>query len=170
MLSLSLLQVRPQAYISIDMLSNSSILELADEPHGWQAGDRLVVASTDYSMHQAEEFTILPCLTCTANQVKVQGMTSIHRVSCCTCSPLTAARPTDWTGLGWTGWLPVLVPQSHHSHQLYCGVSTQPVAPTNCTTTLVAFNSSPRDLSSSCIVARWPKSRVQLRLFTGLCF
>ncbi|XP_075867464.1 cell migration-inducing and hyaluronan-binding protein [Nelusetta ayraudi] len=65
--------VRPQAYISIDMLSNSSILELAEEPHGWQPGDRLVVASTDYSMHQAEEFTILPCLTCTANQVKVQG-------------------------------------------------------------------------------------------------
>lgn len=58
------------------MLSNSSILELAEEPHGWQPGDRLVVASTDYSMHQAEEFTILPCLTCTANQVKVQGMIS----------------------------------------------------------------------------------------------
>lgn len=33
----------------------------------------MVVASTDYSMHQTEEFTLLPCPTCAANQVKVQG-------------------------------------------------------------------------------------------------
>uniref|UniRef100_UPI0037E761A8 cell migration-inducing and hyaluronan-binding protein-like n=1 Tax=Semicossyphus pulcher TaxID=241346 RepID=UPI0037E761A8 len=65
--------VHPQVSISIDMLSNSSILELADQPEGWGSADRVVVASTDYSMHQAEEFTILPCLTCTSNQVKVQG-------------------------------------------------------------------------------------------------
>ncbi|XP_027137144.1 cell migration-inducing and hyaluronan-binding protein [Larimichthys crocea] len=65
--------VRPQASISIDILSNSSILELADQPEGWRSGDRVVVASTDYSMHQAEEFTLLPCPTCTSNQIKVQG-------------------------------------------------------------------------------------------------
>ncbi|KAM7423487.1 hypothetical protein PAMA_000033 [Pampus argenteus] len=65
--------VRPQASISIDMLSNSSILELADQPEGWGSGDRVVVASTDFSMHQAEEFTLLPCTTCKPNQVKVQG-------------------------------------------------------------------------------------------------
>lgn len=65
--------VRPQASISIDIMSNSSILELADQPEGWRSGDRVVVASTDYSMHQAEEFTVLPCPTCTSNQVKVQG-------------------------------------------------------------------------------------------------
>uniref|UniRef100_A0A8C2JN58 Cell migration inducing hyaluronidase 1 n=1 Tax=Cyprinus carpio TaxID=7962 RepID=A0A8C2JN58_CYPCA len=49
------------------------ILELADEPQGWTFGDRIVVASTDYSMHQAEEFSILPCPTCTRNQIKVEG-------------------------------------------------------------------------------------------------
>lgn len=65
--------VRPQASISIDITSNSSILELADQPEGWRSGDRVVVASTDYSMHQAEEFTVMPCPTCTSNQVKVQG-------------------------------------------------------------------------------------------------
>uniref|UniRef100_A0A665TIG5 G8 domain-containing protein n=1 Tax=Echeneis naucrates TaxID=173247 RepID=A0A665TIG5_ECHNA len=65
--------VHPQASISIDILSNSSILELEDQPDGWGPGDRVVVASTDYSMHQAEEFTLLPCPTCTPNQVKVQG-------------------------------------------------------------------------------------------------
>uniref|UniRef100_A0AAY4EPS3 G8 domain-containing protein n=1 Tax=Denticeps clupeoides TaxID=299321 RepID=A0AAY4EPS3_9TELE len=65
--------VRPQASISIDLQSNSSILELADEAVGWRAGDRVVVASTDYSMHQAEEFDVIPCSTCDANQVKVQG-------------------------------------------------------------------------------------------------
>uniref|UniRef100_A0A8C2JJR7 Cell migration inducing hyaluronidase 1 n=1 Tax=Cyprinus carpio TaxID=7962 RepID=A0A8C2JJR7_CYPCA len=61
------------ASISIDTLSNCSILELADEPQGWTFGDRIVVASTDYSMHQAEEFSILPCPTCTRNQIKVEG-------------------------------------------------------------------------------------------------
>ncbi|XP_026233838.1 cell migration-inducing and hyaluronan-binding protein [Anabas testudineus] len=65
--------VRPQASISIDVLSDSSILELADQPDGWGTGDKVVVASTDYSMHQVEEFTLLPCPTCTSNQVKVQG-------------------------------------------------------------------------------------------------
>ncbi|KAK2853368.1 hypothetical protein Q5P01_006029 [Channa striata] len=65
--------VRPQASISIDKLSNSTILELADQPEGWGTGDRVVVASTDYSMNQAEEFIMLPCPTCTPNQIKVQG-------------------------------------------------------------------------------------------------
>ncbi|KAI4830095.1 hypothetical protein KUCAC02_001748, partial [Chaenocephalus aceratus] len=64
--------VRPQASVSIDMLSNSSILELGDEAQGWRSGDRVVVASTDYSMHQAEEFSLMPCSTCTSSQVKVQ--------------------------------------------------------------------------------------------------
>ncbi len=36
----------------------------------------MVVASTDYSMHQAEEFTLVSCPTCTSNQVKVQGKTT----------------------------------------------------------------------------------------------
>uniref|UniRef100_A0A672Z4L4 G8 domain-containing protein n=1 Tax=Sphaeramia orbicularis TaxID=375764 RepID=A0A672Z4L4_9TELE len=67
------LPVRPQASISVDTWSNSSILDLADPPEGWRPGDRVVVASTDYSMYQAEEFTLLPCPTCTANQVKVEG-------------------------------------------------------------------------------------------------
>uniref|UniRef100_A0AAX7TR77 G8 domain-containing protein n=1 Tax=Astatotilapia calliptera TaxID=8154 RepID=A0AAX7TR77_ASTCA len=71
--------VRPQASVSIDMMSNSSILELADHPAGWGPGDRVVVASTDYSMHQAEEFTLLPCPTCASNQLKVRGKTKfIH--------------------------------------------------------------------------------------------
>uniref|UniRef100_A0AAQ5YUA8 G8 domain-containing protein n=1 Tax=Amphiprion ocellaris TaxID=80972 RepID=A0AAQ5YUA8_AMPOC len=61
------------ASISIDVLSNSSILELSDHPAGWGSGDRVVVASTDYSMHQAEEFTLLPCPTCKSNEVKVKG-------------------------------------------------------------------------------------------------
>lgn len=65
--------VRPQASVSIDLLSDSSVLHLAEHPLGWAPGDRLVVASTDYSMHQAEEFTLLPCPTCSPEQVKVQG-------------------------------------------------------------------------------------------------
>uniref|UniRef100_A0A8C7K2N0 Cell migration inducing hyaluronidase 1 n=1 Tax=Oncorhynchus kisutch TaxID=8019 RepID=A0A8C7K2N0_ONCKI len=65
--------LRPQASISIEHLSNSTVLELAEPAEGWGPGDRLVLASTDYSMHQAEEFTILPCPACGPTQVKVQG-------------------------------------------------------------------------------------------------
>uniref|UniRef100_A0A673ZF08 hyaluronoglucosaminidase n=1 Tax=Salmo trutta TaxID=8032 RepID=A0A673ZF08_SALTR len=56
-----------------ERLSNSTVLELAEPAEGWGPGDRLVLASTDYSMHQAEEFTILPCPACGPTQVKVQG-------------------------------------------------------------------------------------------------
>ncbi|XP_018620469.1 cell migration-inducing and hyaluronan-binding protein-like isoform X1 [Scleropages formosus] len=65
--------VRPHASITIDTHSNTSILELADDSSSWKPRDMVVVASTDYSMHQAEEFLILPCPTCSSNQVKVQG-------------------------------------------------------------------------------------------------
>uniref|UniRef100_A0A667XXB2 hyaluronoglucosaminidase n=1 Tax=Myripristis murdjan TaxID=586833 RepID=A0A667XXB2_9TELE len=38
------------------------VLNLQDEvQQTWHPGDQIVVASTDYSMHQAEEFTLLPC-------------------------------------------------------------------------------------------------------------
>ncbi|XP_035275966.1 cell migration-inducing and hyaluronan-binding protein [Anguilla anguilla] len=65
--------VRPQASITIDTHSNTTILELADDSRSWRAGDTVVVASTDYSMLQAEEFQVLPCKACASNQVKVQG-------------------------------------------------------------------------------------------------
>ncbi|KAG9341336.1 hypothetical protein JZ751_019440 [Albula glossodonta] len=65
--------VRPHAFIAIKKVINSSVLELADDASSWKVGDRLVVASTDYSMLQAEEFTVLPCPSCSASQVKVQG-------------------------------------------------------------------------------------------------
>uniref|UniRef100_A0A3B5Q278 hyaluronoglucosaminidase n=1 Tax=Xiphophorus maculatus TaxID=8083 RepID=A0A3B5Q278_XIPMA len=65
--------VRPQASLSIDMLTDNTILELSDEVVGWRAGDQVVVASTDYSMHQAEEFSLLSCPTCMSNQVKIKG-------------------------------------------------------------------------------------------------
>uniref|UniRef100_A0A672Z5B6 hyaluronoglucosaminidase n=1 Tax=Sphaeramia orbicularis TaxID=375764 RepID=A0A672Z5B6_9TELE len=50
------------------------VLNLQDEVQKtWQPGDQIVVASTDYSMHQAEEFTLLPCSHCTSRQVRIQG-------------------------------------------------------------------------------------------------
>uniref|UniRef100_A0A6Q2YND7 G8 domain-containing protein n=1 Tax=Esox lucius TaxID=8010 RepID=A0A6Q2YND7_ESOLU len=65
--------LRPEAFISIERLSNSTVLELAEPAEGWGPGDTVVLASTDYSMHQAEEFTLLHCPTCRPTQVKVQG-------------------------------------------------------------------------------------------------
>ncbi|XP_055974733.1 inactive cell surface hyaluronidase CEMIP2 isoform X1 [Sorex fumeus] len=47
-------------------------LHLLDDVSSWKAGDQIVVASTDYSMYQAEEFTLLPCPECSRFQVKVK--------------------------------------------------------------------------------------------------
>lgn len=58
------------------------LLNLQDKvQQTWKPGDNIVVASTDYSMHQAEEFTLLPCPDCTSRQVRIQGETknsSVH--------------------------------------------------------------------------------------------
>lgn len=58
------------------------VLNLQDKvQQTWQPGDNIIVASTDYSMHQAEEFTLLSCPDCTSRQVRIQGETkssSVH--------------------------------------------------------------------------------------------
>ncbi|XP_059808562.1 cell migration-inducing and hyaluronan-binding protein [Hypanus sabinus] len=65
--------VWPKVTVTIDKHVNSSILELADDARTWKAGDVIFVASTDYSMHQTEEFQLLHCPECKANQVKLEG-------------------------------------------------------------------------------------------------
>ncbi|XP_030740349.1 cell migration-inducing and hyaluronan-binding protein isoform X1 [Echinops telfairi] len=65
--------VRPKLTVTIDTNVNSTILRLEDNVQSWKPGDTLVVASTDYSMYQAEEFRVLPCRACAPNQVKVAG-------------------------------------------------------------------------------------------------
>ncbi|XP_059570591.1 cell surface hyaluronidase isoform X3 [Alligator mississippiensis] len=54
-------------------VSKGIILNLVDDVTSWLPGDRIVIASTDYSMHQAEEFNLLPCPECKSNQVKIDG-------------------------------------------------------------------------------------------------
>uniref|UniRef100_H3CZP7 hyaluronoglucosaminidase n=1 Tax=Tetraodon nigroviridis TaxID=99883 RepID=H3CZP7_TETNG len=57
------------------------VLNLQDQVHEtWKPGDQIVIASTDYSMHQAEEFTLLPCPQCTSRQVRIQGKPQYHHV------------------------------------------------------------------------------------------
>ncbi|XP_044086275.1 cell migration-inducing and hyaluronan-binding protein isoform X1 [Neovison vison] len=65
--------VRPKLTVTIDTNVNSTVLTLEDEVRSWKPGDTLVVASTDYSMYQAEEFQVLPCKACAPNQVRVAG-------------------------------------------------------------------------------------------------
>nr|XP_036869469.1 cell migration-inducing and hyaluronan-binding protein [Manis javanica] len=65
--------VRPRLTVTIDTNVNSTILTVEDDARSWKPGDTLVVASTDYSMYQAEEFQVLPCKACSSNQVKVAG-------------------------------------------------------------------------------------------------
>lgn len=62
------------------------VLNLQDQVHQtWKPGDQIVIASTDYSMHQAEEFTLLPCPRCTSRQVRIQGGRTEWCVSVCAC-------------------------------------------------------------------------------------
>lgn len=68
--------MRPKLTVTIDTNVNSTVLTLEDEVRSWKPGDTLVVASTDYSMYQAEEFQVLPCKACAPNQVRVAGETS----------------------------------------------------------------------------------------------
>uniref|UniRef100_A0A8C6UX77 Cell migration inducing hyaluronidase 2 n=1 Tax=Neogobius melanostomus TaxID=47308 RepID=A0A8C6UX77_9GOBI len=50
------------------------VLNLQDQVQkSWKSGDQVVVASTDYSMYQAEEFTLLPCPLCSSRQVRIEG-------------------------------------------------------------------------------------------------
>jgi len=49
------------------------VLSLADDVRTWQPGDKIVTASSDYDMHQAEVFSLVRCHSCTANQVKLSG-------------------------------------------------------------------------------------------------
>uniref|UniRef100_A0A8C7RWT6 hyaluronoglucosaminidase n=1 Tax=Oncorhynchus mykiss TaxID=8022 RepID=A0A8C7RWT6_ONCMY len=62
----------PISGFQVDAL-DQVVLNLQDDVRTWQPGNQVVVASTDYSMHQAEEFTLLPCPSCTSRQVRVQG-------------------------------------------------------------------------------------------------
>ncbi|KAG1958379.1 cell surface hyaluronidase [Pimephales promelas] len=62
----------PTTGIQVDAV-DKVVLNLQDDVSSWKPGDRIVVASTDYSMHQAEEFTLLPCPHCNSKQVRIQG-------------------------------------------------------------------------------------------------
>lgn len=58
------------------MLSDSEymIVTLKDSHRWtWRAGDRVVVASTDYDMEHAEEFDLMQCHECRDNQIKIRG-------------------------------------------------------------------------------------------------
>lgn len=41
-------------------------IKVIDEPTGWTPGDKLVIASTDYDMNQAEEVEVVECKPCSA--------------------------------------------------------------------------------------------------------
>lgn len=67
-------------------------LHLLDDVSSWNPGDQIVVASTDYSMYQAEEFTLLPCPECNRFQVKVKGI----RLAFCHLIPRLSPLPSPY--------------------------------------------------------------------------
>ncbi len=53
--------------------SSEHLITVEDNVTSWLPGDRIVIASTDYDMEQAEEFTVLQCDDCDDNQVLIEG-------------------------------------------------------------------------------------------------
>ncbi|XP_072324858.1 cell surface hyaluronidase CEMIP2-like isoform X1 [Scyliorhinus torazame] len=62
----------PHCGFRVDV-SRGVILNLMDDATSWLAGNQIVIASTDYSMYQAENFNLLPCPECKVHQVKING-------------------------------------------------------------------------------------------------
>ncbi|XP_078386603.1 cell surface hyaluronidase CEMIP2-like isoform X2 [Cetorhinus maximus] len=62
----------PHCGFRVDV-SRGIILNLMDDATSWLPGNQIVIASTDYSMYQAENFNLLPCPECKVNQVKING-------------------------------------------------------------------------------------------------
>jgi len=58
---------------SIQPGTGDVIIDLADDASSWQMDDKIVIASSDYNMEHAEQFSILSCPTCSKNQVKIKG-------------------------------------------------------------------------------------------------
>ncbi|EGG17805.1 hypothetical protein DFA_08805 [Cavenderia fasciculata] len=50
----------------------SPIITLATKVKGWKAGDKIVLASTDYDQYQSEEIELIQCDSCLENQVKLK--------------------------------------------------------------------------------------------------
>ncbi|CAH1247986.1 TMEM2 [Branchiostoma lanceolatum] len=57
----------------VDAVAPETVISLKDDVTSWQPGDTIVLASTDYNMEQAEEFQLVPCPECSADQVKIAG-------------------------------------------------------------------------------------------------
>ncbi|XP_019639731.1 PREDICTED: transmembrane protein 2-like [Branchiostoma belcheri] len=64
----------PRCTFAVDGVDRDGfVINLKDDVSSWQPGDQIVLASTDYQMEQAEEFTLLPCDECSDRQVKING-------------------------------------------------------------------------------------------------
>lgn len=82
-LSLVFLQGFPISGFQVDAV-DQVVLNLQDEvQQTWKPGDHIVVASTDYSMHQAEEFILLPCTHCNSKQIRIQGKKEDRAMCAC---------------------------------------------------------------------------------------
>ncbi|XP_069121969.1 cell surface hyaluronidase-like [Argopecten irradians] len=46
-------------------------LDVIDDVTSWDVGDSVVLTSTDFNWRQAEEATVVPCLECKANQLRI---------------------------------------------------------------------------------------------------
>ncbi|KAH0628271.1 hypothetical protein JD844_009180 [Phrynosoma platyrhinos] len=56
------------------------ILDLSEDVSTWNPEDQIVIASTDYSMYQAEELSLLPCPECSKYQIKVRETPQFHHI------------------------------------------------------------------------------------------
>ena len=56
---------------SSSSVTDQPIIKLADDVSSWNIGDTVVIGSTDFNQDHTEEFRLVNCTTCQANEVKL---------------------------------------------------------------------------------------------------
>jgi len=59
------------------------IIGLMDNAATWNAGDVIVIASSDYDMNHAERFVLIDCPACSNYQIKIKGKSYLSTFVVC---------------------------------------------------------------------------------------
>ncbi|XP_052080396.1 cell surface hyaluronidase-like [Mytilus californianus] len=63
---------KAEVLVAVD-LKYRPVLTFIEDVSTWEAGDTVVIASTDYDWRQAEDKTLIECPSCNDNQIRVSG-------------------------------------------------------------------------------------------------
>ena len=56
--------------------TNNPKIRLADDVTSWRVGDKIVIATTDFSLDQSEDYEVAPCGDCGPHELRLKGRLS----------------------------------------------------------------------------------------------